>query len=92
MADQRADQQQIRQIIQGVIFDVLKRKKSKFTLADIKEGVSLTKDLGIDSLDILQMTAVWEKKHKFKVPDEEIKNLDELGSIVKTAVKYWPVQ
>jgi acyl carrier protein len=90
MAGQIPDQQKIRSIVQGVIFDVLKRKKSKFTLADIKEGVSLTKDLGVDSLDILQMTAVWEKQYKFKVPDEEVKNLDELGSIVKVAAKYWP--
>ena len=90
MAGQIPDQQKIRSIVQDVIFDVLKRKKSKFTVADIKEGVSLTKDLGIDSLDILQMTAVWEKKYNFKVPDEEIKNLDELGNIVKVAAKYWP--
>ncbi|MBI5241208.1 MAG: acyl carrier protein [Elusimicrobia bacterium] len=84
------DPQTIRAAVQELVADVLKRKKSKFKLEDVKEGVSLTRDLGIDSLDILQMTAVFEKKHKVTIPDEETKNLDELGSIVKTVTKYWP--
>jgi len=84
------DQQQLRRSVQEIIFDVLKRKKSRFQLEDIKEGVSLTKTLGIDSLDILQLTAVCEKRFKLKVPDEETKNLDELGGIVATIARHWP--
>ena len=84
------DPQTIRSAVQEIIGDVLKRKKSKLTREDVKDGVSLTRDLGIDSLDILQMTAVFEKKYKVTIPDEETKSLDELGSIVKTVTKYWP--
>jgi acyl carrier protein len=90
MSHHMPDPQTIRAAVQELVADVLKRKKSKFTQEDVKDGVSLTRDLGIDSLDILQMTAVFEKKYKVAVPDEETKNLDELGSIVKTLTKYWP--
>jgi acyl carrier protein len=84
------DAQTIRSAVQELIADVLKRKKSKFKLEDVKAGVSLTRDLGIDSLDILQMTAVFEKKYQVRIPDEETKSLDELDGIVKTVTKYWP--
>ena len=75
-----------------VICDALQKKKSRFQLEDVKEGVSLTRDLSIDSLDILQMTAVCEQRFGLKIPDVENANLDELGSIVKTIAKYLPRQ
>jgi len=90
MARQMPEAGEIRRIVREMIFDVLQKKRSRFKLEDVKEGASLTRDLGIDSLDILQMTAICEKKFQLKLPDEESQSLDELGSIVKTIVKHWP--
>jgi|GEM_PF-5096099 len=90
MAPEHPEPQEISRIVREVIFDALQKKKSRFKLEDIKEGVSLTRDLGIDSLDILQMTAVCEKRFKLRIPDDENQNLDELGSIVKVLAKHWP--
>jgi acyl carrier protein len=90
MAPARPEPQELSRIVREVIFDTLQKKKSRFKLEDIKEGVSLTKDLGIDSLDILQMTAVCEKRFNLRIPDAENQNLDELGGIVKVLAKCWP--
>jgi acyl carrier protein len=92
MAPQSPDAQEIRRIVREVIRDALRKKKSRFQLEDVKEGVSLTRDLSIDSLDILQMTAVCEQRFGIKLPDSENASLDELGSIVQTIAKHLPRQ
>ena len=84
------DPQTIRAAVQEIIGEVLKRKKSKFKQEDVKDGVSLTRDLGIDSLDILQMTAVCEQRFGIKLPEAEYAGLDELGGIVKAVAKHLP--
>ena len=76
--------------MQELILEVLNRKKSSARLEDIKEGVSLTRDLGIDSLDVLQITATVEKRYKFRIPEEELKGMDDLKGILSAVSKYWP--
>ncbi|MCX5795697.1 MAG: phosphopantetheine-binding protein [Elusimicrobia bacterium] len=73
-----------------MIADVLARKKSPIKPDQIKEGVSLTTQLGIDSLDILQLMATMEKKYKLKIPDDELRELDDLGGFIKVARRHWP--
>ena len=58
---EKFDKDAARKEIQKLIHDVLNRKKVKVDLEDIKEGVSLTTQLGIDSLDILQVAATVEE-------------------------------
>ncbi len=89
---EKFDKDAARKEIQKLIHDVLNRKKVKVDLEDIKEGVSLTTQLGIDSLDILQVAATVEKKYKIKIPEEELKKLDDVGAILRAVEKYWPAQ
>lgn len=78
-----ASPEDIRQAVQGLIFEALARKKSSVRLEDIKEGVSLVKDLGVDSLDILQIVAMVEKRYRLRIPEEELRSLGDLGAIVR---------
>ena len=81
---------ELRKIVVELVHDVLKRKKSPVGPDGIKDGVSLTRDLGIDSLDILQISATVEKKYRFRLPESELKSMDDLGGIVRAVLKHWP--
>lgn len=84
--------QEIRRAVQELIAGVLNRKKVAKKPEEIKEGVSLTRELGIDSLDILQICATVEKKYKVKIPEEDLKKMDDLGAILAAVKKYLPAQ
>ena len=84
------DEGAVRGEAQKLILDVLTRKKVKVKPEDIREGVSLSTQVGIDSLDILQIMATVEKKFKVKIPEEELRRMDDLAGILKTVEKYWP--
>lgn len=80
----------VRKKVQQQIASVLNRKKVDIKAEDIREGVSLTLQLGIDSLDILQLVAGVEKEYKLRIPEEELRAMDDLGAILKVVEKYWP--
>lgn len=84
------DDNELRDVVRGLIIDVLKRKKSKASPEDVKEGVSLTTGLGIDSLDLLQISATVEKRYKLRIPEEELKKMDDLGGILRVVKKHMP--
>lgn len=90
MGESKFDGKDLREAVRALIFDVLKGKKSGAKLEDIKEGVSLTGELDIDSLDLLQISATVEKKYKIRIPEEELRSMGELGAIVKVLKKYLP--
>lgn len=71
-----------RRAVQGLIGDILARKRKPCDPAKIVEGVSLTRELGIDSLDILQLSAQIEKKYGIRFPEAELRTMDELGAIL----------
>lgn len=75
-------QDEPRQVVVGLVADILARKRKPVDLARISEGVSLTRDLGIDSLDILQLAAVVEKKYGIRFPEAEVRKFDDLGAVV----------
>lgn len=77
-----ATEAEIRETVQKLICEILARKRKPAEPARIVEGVSLTRDLGIDSLDILQMSAVVEKKYGIRFPEPELRKLDDLGGIL----------
>ncbi len=77
-----APSDEARRAVVGLICEVLERKKARFRREDVREGASLTRDLGIDSLDLLQLAARVEKKFGIKFPDAELQGLDELGAIL----------
>jgi acyl carrier protein len=52
--------------------------------------VSLTVQLGIDSLDILQLMAIMEKRFKLRIPEGELREMDDLGGIIRVVKRHWP--
>lgn len=86
------DEAEARREAQKLILEVLDRKKVKAKLEDIKEGVSLAADLGIDSLDVLQICFKVEKKFNLRFSEDEIKSMTDLGSILKTVKKRLTAQ
>lgn len=89
MPKEAFDSAAVKAQIQQQISDVLSKKKIKVKPGDIVEGVSLTTQLGIDSLDVLQLVANLEKQHKIKIPEEELKKMDDIGGIMKSLAKHW---
>lgn len=85
-----AQEGEVREAVRGLILDVLKRKKLDIPADKVAEGVSLTRDLGIDSLDILQMTATVEKRYKLRIPEDELKKMDDLGGVLAAVRRHWP--
>lgn len=78
----------IRLTVQELIAGILKRKRVEIMPGDIKDGVSLTRELGIDSLDILQLSATVEKRYGLRFTEQEIRSMDNLEGILKTIKKY----
>lgn len=79
-----------RPLIQGLVAEVLARKKKPVEPARIVEGVSFTRDLGIDSLDVLQIAAVLEKKLGLRFEDAEVKTFDDLGAVLAAVGRKRP--
>jgi acyl carrier protein len=84
------NKEEVRKTIHGLVVDVLKRKKVPVKPDMVVEGVSMIMKLGLDSLDILQIVATVEKKLGVKVPDEELKKIDDMGSFLTAVEKNWP--
>lgn len=84
------DRAAVREAVRQRIAEVLKKKKAKAGPEQIVEGVSLTLQLGIDSLDILQLAAQVEKDYGLRIPEEELRKMDDLGAVVDVVEKHWP--
>lgn len=89
MAKPGFDRNAMRAEVQTQVAAILKRKKVKIEPGDIAEGVSLTTKLGIDSLDILQLVATLEKNHGIKIPESELKSMDDLKGVLAAMEKNW---
>ena len=81
---------ELRGAVQGFVSEVLRGKRVVKKPEEIVEGLSFTRELGIDSLDILQMTATLEKRFKLKIPEGELKSMDDLGGVVSAVERNWP--
>ncbi len=84
------DEEAVRREARRLILEVLARKKAVVDPEKIREGVSLSVELGIDSLDVLQIMAIVEKKFGIRIPEEELPGMDDLDGIVRTVKKHWP--
>ncbi|MFA6317263.1 MAG: acyl carrier protein [Elusimicrobiota bacterium] len=84
------DKNEVRETLVALVRDVLKRKRLDAKAEDIVEGVSLVTQVGIDSLDILQVVAAVEKKYGLRIPEEELRSADDIGKFLKVVEKHWP--
>lgn len=88
-AEQKA---QVRRTVQELVAQILERKRAPRKPEDIVEGVSLTRDLGIDSLDILQLSTQVEKRYGLKFPEAELRAMDDLGGVMTAVERHWPAK
>ncbi len=55
---------------------------------DIADDASVVEDLGADSLDIVEMLMTFEDEFKVSIPDERLKELNNIQAIVKLIEEY----
>ncbi len=51
--------------------------------ADLKDDTDLAHDLGVESIDLVDLVTAFEDKYDFEIPDNELKNLQTVGDIIK---------
>jgi acyl carrier protein len=66
---------------------ILARKRSPIPASRIDEGASLLRDLGIDSLDVLQLAAAVERRYGIRLPDPERSRLDNLAALAAAVLR-----
>ncbi len=49
---------------------------------EVKDEASFTSDLGVDSLDVMEIMLEVEKTFNIKIPDEEAEKLTTVGSLI----------
>ena len=49
----------------------------------VNENTNLLKDLDIESLDLVDLVAAFEKQYNFEIPDKDIKELQTVNDIIK---------
>ena len=50
--------------------------------AEIKGDTDLAHDLGVESIDLVDLVTAFEDKYDFEIPDNELKNLQTVNDIV----------
>ncbi len=69
--------------IKNVMVDTLSCDEDAITAE-----ATLADDLGIDSLDAVELVMALEEEFGVKIPDEELQNLKTVGDIVACIEKY----
>jgi len=49
---------------------------------EVKDNASFTNDLGVDSLDVMEILLEVEKTFNIKIPDEDAEKLGTVGSVI----------
>lgn len=69
-----------------MIFDKIKEILSEQLDADTEEmtmDTDIARDLGADSLDVVELLMSIEDEFQVEIPDEEIENIKTIGELVK---------
>lgn len=54
---------------------------------ELKDDTDLARDLNVESIDLVDLVTAFEDKYQFEIPDQELKNLQTVGDIVKYVEK-----
>lgn len=55
---------------------------------DISDEAKVVEDLGADSLDVVEMLMTFEDEFGVSIPDEKLKELSDIPSIIKLIEEY----
>lgn len=70
-----------RESLKLIINDILEEKDDASTMNSLNDNMSLTNDLGLESLDLAEMTVRLEDKYGIDVFEEDI--VDEIGEVLE---------
>ena len=66
------------------LFDRVKRLiRDRGIESEISPNSSLTEDLGLDSLDVIELMSAFEEEFGIEIPDEDAERLDRVEDIVR---------
>jgi len=82
-----AQAEKVREELRRLIGEILARKRSPLSAAQVTDQTSLMRDLGIDSLDLLQLAAVVEKKFGIRFSEQETRGLDNFGTLAGAVLR-----
>lgn len=54
---------------------------------ELDNDTDLAHDLNVESIDLVDLVTAFEDKYHFEIPDQELKNLQTVGDIVKYVEK-----
>ena len=55
---------------------------------DLKDDTNLAHDLGVESIDLVDLVTAFEDKYNFEIPDNELKNLQTVKDITDYIEKH----
>jgi acyl carrier protein len=70
-----------REFLKSVINDILEEKDDADSVNSLDDSMSLTNDLGLDSLDLAEMTVRLEDQYGIDVFEDDI--VDEIGEVIE---------
>ena len=69
-----------RESLRDVVNDILEKKDGSQPVEHLSDDRSLTEDLGLDSLDLAEMTVRLEDRHGVDVFEDDV--VDEVGEVL----------
>jgi acyl carrier protein len=70
-----------RESLNSIINNILQEKDDISTVDSLNDSMSLTNDLGLDSLDLAEMTVRLEDEYGIDVFEEDV--VDEIGEVLE---------
>ena len=70
-----------RESLKSIINDILQEKDDAYTVDSLDDSMSLTTDLGLDSLDLAEMTVRLEDEYGIDVFEKDV--VDEIGEVLE---------
>jgi acyl carrier protein len=70
-----------REFLKSVINDILEEKDDADSVNSLDDSMSLTNDLGLDSLDLAEMTVRLEDQYGIDVFEDDI--VDKIGEVIE---------
>lgn len=74
-----------KQIIKSIIEAL---KSMGYKSEEYGENTNLFKDIGIDSLDAIELVTKLEEEYDITIPDDQINNITTIGSAADLVCKY----
>ena len=87
-----SDSQDLDQVIYKLISEIVGDDDRLPAIAEMRPDQSLSDDLGLDSLDLLDLIYAIEVKFDVKVPDDHINRIRTLGDVNDSVIELMSIK